>query len=256
MFKSLLVMSALLFAAQPAWGAGALQEPGAMLRAGQWISANGSYAVPQAFSQRAPSSWPRQGWFKLTLGKHAVTMRRVQSPPGDMPAFLAAITRQVEVNLGMREHVEPERQVESGEYVDFFYLRVPGVKLKNGTVAAYKFRNGTRQLVPERGRRYVLELNQRPFAFTTSHAQGGTGRAQAQGYKFTAEYDGRRFDYVLGADVTQLLLKAIADIDRDGRPDFILYAASPDSGFDVVLLSSTARPGRNPPTASLEQENW
>lgn len=46
-------------------------------------------------------------------------------------------------------------------------------------------------------------------------------------------------------------IDAIADIDGDGLPDFVISVGGNNSGYEAVLLSSTAKPGRNAPTASL-----
>lgn len=41
------------------------------------------------------------------------------------------------------------------------------------------------------------------------------------------------------------------DLDGDGKPDFIIHVDGNNSGDEVVLLSSRARPGRNTATARL-----
>ena len=43
----------------------------------------------------------------------------------------------------------------------------------------------------------------------------------------------------------------MADLDGDGKPDFIIRIGGNNSGIEAVLLSSQAKPGRNPATASL-----
>ena len=46
-------------------------------------------------------------------------------------------------------------------------------------------------------------------------------------------------------------MSAIADIDGDGKPDFLISVGGNNSGHEYLLLSSLARPGRNPPSAAL-----
>ena len=40
-------------------------------------------------------------------------------------------------------------------------------------------------------------------------------------------------------------------LDRDGKPDFIIYVNGNNSGTWYVLLSSQAKPGMNAPAAHL-----
>jgi hypothetical protein len=43
------------------------------------------------------------------------------------------------------------------------------------------------------------------------------------------------------------------DIDRDGRPDFVVYVNGNNAGTWYLMLSSEARPGMNEPSVSLIQ---
>lgn len=44
---------------------------------------------------------------------------------------------------------------------------------------------------------------------------------------------------------------AIGDFEGDGRPDFLFQVGGSNSSYEALILSSQARPGRNPPTAYL-----
>ena len=63
--------------------------------------------------------------------------------------------------------------------------------------------------------------------------------------------DGQRYDYDLGGYGWDVRIAAIGDFDGDGQPDFLFELGGSNSSYEALVLSSQARPGRNPPTAYL-----
>ena len=109
----------------------------------------------------------------------------------------------------------------------------------------------TTALRPELDRRYQLQLGDKPFAFTVHNgARTATGTPYG-GAHYVIEVDGEAREYLLGEFGWDSTIEAIADLDGDGKPDFIVRVAGNNSDYEAVLLSSRAKPGRNPATASL-----
>ena len=81
--------------------------------------------------------------------------------------------------------------------------------------------------------------------------RGKDGRAYGDGAQYSIEYDGNTYAYSLGEFGWDSTITAIADLDGDGKPDFIISVGGNNSGYEAILLSSTAQPGSNVPTASL-----
>lgn len=69
--------------------------------------------------------------------------------------------------------------------------------------------------------------------------------------QFTLERDGQRYEYDLGGYGWDVRITALGDFDGDGRPDFIFEIGGANAFHQALVLSSVARPGRNPPTAYL-----
>jgi FG-GAP repeat len=107
-------------------------------------------------------------------------------------------------------------------------------------------------LQPELDYRYQLTLGATPFAMKVQNGlRSKSGAAYGDGALYTIEYGGQRFEYLLGGFGWGSSVSAIADLDGDGKPDFIISVDGSNSGSEYVLLSSLAKPGRNVPTASL-----
>jgi hypothetical protein len=229
------------------------REPGAMLREGHWVSDVGAYSVPQALESIKPANWPVDGWYRLTLRPREVLVESAPSTAGPMPDFLRPIVTVLEAQAALRASESPSLS-DAPEAPDRIYLRVPQLRLPLGSAEAYLFRNGTTSLRPILDNRYELQLGQRAFAFTVHNGlRGRNGEAYGSGAQYTIEYDGNTYEYSLGEFGWDSTITAIADLDGDGKPDFIISVGGNNSGIDAVLLSSQAKPGKNPPTASLFQ---
>ncbi len=74
------------------------------------------------------------------------------------------------------------------------------------------------------------------------------GRAGAH---YVMETGGAKFEWLLDGFGWDSEVQYAGDIDRDGKPDLIVYVNGNNSGTWYVLLSSEARPGMNRPSAQL-----
>lgn len=249
-------ISLLLFVASTAALASEQQsEPGAMLREGTWSDGVGAYALPQAFEKVKPANWPVDRWYRLTLVSDHILSEAVVAPPRQMPTFLRSIVTQLETLSTESAASQSSVPVEAPEWVDQLYLRVPGSHFLDGSIPAYVFKNGTSTLRPKLDYRYELQLGGLSFAFTVRNGlRGKNGEAYGRGAQYTVEYDGNKYEYSLGEFGWDSTIRAIADLDGDGKPDFIVTVGGNNSGYEAVLLSSKAKPGKNPATASLFQD--
>lgn len=117
-----------------------------------------------------------------------------------------------------------------------WYVRIPGAALKAGTRPLYRMTPAVAQ--PRPGREYQLTLGKSAFAVTVDDVDALT---------YTIRYAGREHVYRLAAAGSTTAIRAIADLDGDTYPDFIV-----DAGEQTfLLLSRRAQPGLNPPTAEL-----
>lgn len=69
------------------------------------------------------------------------------------------------------------------------------------------------------------------------------------GVQYAIGYGGRTYTYLLGPRGSQTAVTAVADLDGDGRPDFLVDVEGQEM---VLLLSGQAQPGANLPTAELQ----
>jgi len=171
-----------------------------------------------------------------------------------MPTFLRSIVTQLDTRATGSTTSQSSSPVQAPEWVDQLYLRVPGSRLLEGSIQAYVFKNGTSTLRPKLDYRYELQLGGLSFAFTVQNGlRGKNGEAYGGGAQYTVEYDGNKYEYSPGEFGWDSTIRAIADLDGDGKPDFIITVGGNNSGYEAVLLSSKAKPGKNPATASLFQ---
>lgn len=240
------------FLAAPSSGAEPRAEPGVMLRAGVWGGGAGSYSVPAAFTRLKPAAWPADGWSRLIVRPDRIDIEPVLPPKQRPPDFLKSIAAQLENAQAASASQQSVAPAVDGDVLDPIYLRVPGASLQHGSVARYRFRNGTASLRPILDHRYELALAGKSLAFTVRNGRRGkNGSAYGDGAQYTIEYDGNTYAYSLGEFGWDSTITAIADLDGDGKPDFIISVGGNNAGYEAILLSSTAQPGPNAPTASL-----
>ena len=156
--------------------------------------------------------WPEQGWFRLVPVDMAVEVRAVK--PSDGLAMVAA---------------------------DAIYFRQRGVALKEGRHPGWRYPEVLQQ--PRMGVEHELSLAGQRFSLLAAYVD--------QGIEYTIAYGGRNYSYVLGgAGADHTVVRAIADLDGDRAPDFVI-----DVDQDVYLLLSTrAHPGRNVPTGHYSED--
>ncbi len=240
------------FAASSIHAAGQSTEPGVLLREGTWDSGVGSFLIPQAFEKLKPSAWPTDGWIRLVIHADRIERQLVSQPKRQVPGFLQSILAQMEPAAESISSGAPSSETESAALTNYLYLRVPNVRITSGTSMAYRFNNGTSGLKPILDHRYELQLGQKAFAFTVRNGlRNSQGVAYGEGAHYTIEYDGHKYEYDLGGFGWDSNVVAIADIDGDGKPDFVISGSGSNSGYDAVILSSIAKPGKNSPSASL-----
>ena len=227
--------------------AGIAAEPGVMLRNGNYAG-HGAYMLPQALAKVQPALWPTSGWYRLSIQKDGIESSAVAAPGRDMPAFLVPIAAQAH-----------RAQFDSGEWVPDMidpgsqdapvYLRIPDTAVRTGLLPFYRFKNGTSGITPILDHTYTLSFQGQPFIFSVRNGfRTKDGRAYGEGAQYTIEYDGQKYEYSLGTQGWDSRILAITDMDSDGRPDFHIAVGD---GSEYILLSSRAKPGRNPPSASL-----
>ncbi|HYD75208.1 hypothetical protein [Ramlibacter sp.] len=144
---------------------------------------------------------------------------------------LATGERAIEVSTA-----DPQRAVpEAGD--EGWYVRIPGVLLRTGERPLYRMTAPVAQPMPDR--EYQLMFGRTPFGFTVEDGNGAL--------TYTIRYAGTEHLYRLGQPGEPTAIRSIADLDGDGGPDFIVDVGD----RTVLLLSGTARPGVNVPSAEL-----
>jgi hypothetical protein len=191
----------------------ALLWAGALLAASAWAAGlheEGFLLEPEAWRNEvagAPSAdWPVDGWYRLAITEGKVEVRKAR--PSDP------------------EETDP---------ADSFYVRVPGTRLKEGLRPKYRF--SSLILQPAVGKQYELMLGKTPFSLTVESDEDGT--------HYRIGYGGETYHYPLGLPAAANVIHAVADLDADAMPDFLV-----EVGDELVLLLSTrAVPGTNAPSA-------
>jgi hypothetical protein len=224
-------------------------EPGLMLRTGNWTGDVGTYSVPAALLQRKAQQWPRDQWYHFQLNDATIDSQAVAAGK-QRPAFLQSIVSQLEDPAAALAAWEKQGgDIDPG---NAFYLRVPGATLRQGPIELLRFDNGTASFQPILDHHYRLTLGGQEFGLTVSNGlRNQQGAAYGQGAHIVVSYDGKQFDYLLGEFGWEATIRAVADLDGDGKPDFLISVGGNNSAYEAVLLSTRAKPGRNPATASL-----
>ncbi len=156
------------------------------------------------------ASLPADGWYRVTSKASGLQVQAVAAPvsvPGE----------------------------EEAEAIDTRYIRVPGARIAEGRLPTVAFADGV--FTPRTDRAYQLALGDKHFTLTVGSGGLFTVHMGEDSYSF-------HLDGGLEGDSTIL---AAADIDSDGKPDFLLQVG----GQEVLLLSSRTQPGLNPPAAVL-----
>jgi hypothetical protein len=222
----------------------------AMLRPGNWAQDSGSYLLPAGLNKPV-KDWPASSWYRVTQKAGALEVQAVATPATGLPDFLSEIAMQV-VDPEARVYARPEAQAEA---IDTRYIRLPGVKLAEGRLPLVQFSNGV--LRPRLDHTYALSLGDTTFTLTVQDGlRNKAGVAYGQGAQYTVATMGESYVYQLGAygnsNGQDTVVQAVADLDGDGKPDFIVLT---DGGtHEFLLLSSQAKPGRNAPAAVLSQD--
>lgn len=227
-----------------------LPAPGALLHQGEWGGSAGSFSAPDAFRGLTAKQWPMDNWAVLMLDKRAATMTIRPLALAQARKRLKPITDEIirSETPGMEEDTHQTSEAAAAD----LYVRVPGVDWKAGSVPVQRFKNGGTTLRPELGHRFEMKLGDKPYAFSVQNGlRTADGRPYGSGAQFTLEVDGERFEYDLGGNGWDARLNALGDFDGDGRPDFLFVIGDNNSGHEALVLSSRAKPGKNPPTAYL-----
>ena len=190
------------------------------------------------------------GWATLMVDPQAATLIIRPLTAAEARGKLTPIVEQV---TRMTQPTEPaEVQPPLEDVPADLYARIPGVAWKAGSVPLHRFKNGTTSIQPELGHRFQMMMLGKPYAFTVQNGfRTADGRPYGAGVQFTLEVDGQRFEYDLGGYGWQVTLGALGDFDGDGKPDFLFGIGDSMSGHEALILSSRARPGKNPPTGYL-----
>lgn len=159
-----------------------------------------------------PAYGPTDGWYRVTHKDGALQVLAVAAPvsvPGE----------------------------EEAEAIDTRYIRVPGARIAEGRLPTVAFPGGV--LAPRADHAYRLALGDTPFTLTV----GGEEEAV-----YTVQVGEDSYSYRLqGAEATDSVIVAAADLDSDSKPDFIVQTGD----RELLLLSSRTHPGLNPPAAVL-----
>ncbi len=223
------------------------QEPdqGLLLRPGEWAQEGGGYVVPPALATD-PAHWPTDGWYRVTHKLGLLEVHAVDAADQQLPAFLRDIALQLRDPSGQ---YHPTGEVEA-EVIDTHYVRVPGVKLVEGRLPTVNFSRHV--LRPALDHEYTLALGDQPFTLTVHNGlRNKEGVPYGQGAHYVVTYGGETYTYLLGAQGWTSVLRAVTDLDGDGKPDFIVDVDGSNGSDEFLLLSSRAQPGANRPTATL-----
>ncbi|HSV50653.1 MAG TPA: hypothetical protein VLJ57_00950 [Burkholderiaceae bacterium] len=221
-------------------------EEGLLLRPGEWRQDVGSYLLPAGL-QGQPQHWPLDGWYRVTHKTGLLDVRAVKKPAQGLPGFLHDIAVQV-TDPSVQDMV-----ADAAEAIDTQYIRVPGARLTEGHVPTVRFSNTA--LRPRLGHPYALQLGDTSFTLTVHNGlRSKAGVAYGQGAQYVVTYGGATYTYLLGEFGWDSIVQAVADLDGDGKPDFIVHVGGSNRSDEFLLLSTRARPGLNQPTATLSAQ--
>jgi hypothetical protein len=198
-----------------------------LLMPGHYDGDAGSFDAPLA-------QMPDTGWFVLVKDTAGSYVRRIPDAASGRPLFLRELETATADNGATLQSALGQ----------LFYLNLPRIALREGPLTEVPLRR--RALVPVNGRAYALTLGATPFTLTVNN--GLKGRSGAH---YVIELAGEKHEYLLDGFGWDSEVQYAGDLDRDGKPDFIVYVNGNNSGTWYVLLSSQAKSGMNAPVAQL-----
>ncbi|MGE4242260.1 hypothetical protein [Ramlibacter sp.] len=149
-----------------------------------------------------------EGWYRLAVHGDAIDVRLARPECGD-------------------------EDVPAGT----MYVQLPDATILEGTRVNHLFPQGA--FHPRVGDAYRLALGRTEVEFHVESSGRGT--------EYVIRYGGIDHRYVLGRPASATRLHAVADLDGDRLPDFLVEVG----GVTFLLLSSHARAGTNFPSAQL-----
>ena len=152
--------------------------------------------------------WPEDGWYRLVTTEQGVEVRAVK--PSERAGMLPG---------------------------DALFFRLPGTQLKTGMRRSYRHLEVMHQRL---GRDHELSLGAMRFSIRVDEAPAGI--------QYAIGYGGHSYNYVLAPLGSETSVRAVADLDGDARPDFLVDV---EDHTTLLLLSTQAQPGLNLPTAEL-----
>ena len=233
-----------------------LLEPGVMFKSGTWTNDDDGENQPDSLVGVKPIDWPKDGWYLLKINNDYsqyknIYIEKIITPKQKHPEFISQIIRKIN-----KTNNQPALQRSpdiDGKNIDTssIYLRVPGIHLKQGAVSMYTFKNGSTSLSPKLDYSYELKLNEQVFSMKVSNGfKAKSGQTYGDGMQLLIEYDNNQYQYSLGVYGWNSKIMGVGDLDGDRKPDFIITVGGPGRTSEHILLSSKAKPGKNPATAS------
>ena len=181
-----------------------------------------------------PQDAPASGWFVLVKDAAGMYVRRIPDTPGSRPAFMRELERATQDNGATLQSALGQ----------LFYVNLPQAALREGAVVEVPLQPAR----ADSGERPRLFTDTGRDAVLADREQRMEGRAGAH---YVIEQDGQRYEYLLDGFGWDSEIQLAGDIDRDGRPDFVVYVNGNSAGTWYLMLSSEAKPGMNKPSASL-----
>src|SRR3954447_10751920 len=193
-------------------------------------SALARFALVAVAAAAAASLWaqnrPEQG---LMLDAQTWREEVAAAPAGSWPAdgWYRIVAGEQGVDV---RSVKPADRVAGPR--DALFFRLKGTTLKTGV------RPSQRELE-------ILRRDNAPTPGGRFSLQVAEVDASVQ---YEISYGGRTYTYIVGPARSSTSVRAVADIDGDGRPDFLVDV---EGLATYLLLSSNAQPGLNLPTAEM-----
>jgi hypothetical protein len=152
--------------------------------------------------------WVADGWFRLLPREKGIEVRAVT--PGERGAVPA----------------------------DALFFRMKDTVLQQGLRPSYRHLEVLER--PRLGRDHELAMRGIRFSLRVEEVPAGV--------QYAVGYGGQTYTYLLGPVGARTSVRAVADLDGDTRPDFLVEV---EDRATYLLLSTRAQPGPNLPTAEL-----